>query len=200
MCYGSSRSMHAPWTTQDSPSHRQVAFMLMVKRCSCSSFLPVSPYFSSKHRNDHLLGSSPNPQSIPTNNIGNTRLPTIHPHQRHQAISLLVDLMEELCIGASHAGDVVPDLFACAFDAFKDMPVSATTPSGTGAAALTAAESAADDMASIAAKKAPRGDRAKVLEMIPVFRRLTDTPLASVEGLQSAFGGVDALARFMLPE
>lgn len=106
--------------------------------------------------------------------------------------------MEELCIGASHAGDVVPDLFACAFDAFKDVPNLATIPSGMADAGLAAAGSVADGMANTAAK-APRSDRATVRE-IPVFRRLTDMPLASVEGLQSAFGGVDALARFMLPK
>lgn len=106
--------------------------------------------------------------------------------------------MEELCIGASHAGDVVPDLFACAFDAFKDIPVSAATPSGTGAASSTAAGSVADDMTN-AATNAPQDDPARMRET-PVFRRLTGTSLASVEGLQWAFGGVDALARFMLPE
>lgn len=113
-------------------------------------------------------------------------------------MSLVVDLVEELCIGASHAGDAVPDLFACAFDAFKETPNSTTTPSGMGAAGVTAAGSVADGMANAAAN-APRSDLATARE-IPVFRRLADTPLASVEGLQSAFGGVDALARFMLPE
>ena len=106
--------------------------------------------------------------------------------------------MEELCIGASHAGDVVPDLLACAFDAFKDIPTLATTPSGTGDAGLAAAGSVADGMANAVAN-APRSDRVTVREP-PVFRRLTDLPLASVAGLQSAFGGVDGLARFMLPK
>lgn len=108
-----------------------------------------------------------------------------------------MDLAEELCIGASHAGDVVPDVFACAFDAFKDIPNSTTTPSGTGAAGITAAGSVADGVANAAAN-APRGDLATAREE-PVFGRLADTPLASVEGLQSAFGGVEALASFMLP-
>lgn len=145
-----------------------------------------------------------------------------------------MDLVEELCIGASHAGDVVPDLFACAFDAFKntpdsatpkdtpdsvtfkdipgsgtfkgipgsvtsrDIPVLDTTSSRTGAAGLAAVGSATGGTGNASAK-APRGDRVQVRK-IPVFGRLTDTPLASVEGLQSALGGVDALARFMLPE
>lgn len=154
-----------------------------------------------------------------------------------------MDLVEELCIGASHAGDIVPDLLACAFDAFKDAPdlvtlkdipdtltfkdapgsahfkdtlgsgafkdipdwgtskdisVLDTTRSRTGTAGFVAAGSATGGTDNASANT-PRGDRAQVRK-IPVFGRLTDTPLASVEGLQSAFGGVDALTRILLPE
>lgn len=83
-----------------------------------------------------------------------------------QAMSLLISMVEELCLGAAYAGDVVPDLLANAFDAFKD---TASTPSAPTAAAQ------------------------------PVLRELSQPPLASLAGLQAAFGGEDALARFMLP-
>lgn len=83
-----------------------------------------------------------------------------------QAISLLISMVEELCLGATYAGDIVPDLLADAFGAFEDAPSLPPTP--------TAATR-------------------------PVFRGIPHPRLASLAGLQSAFGGEGALARFMLP-
>lgn len=111
--------------------------------------------------------------------------PLSHPLRgRLQAVSLLVDLAEGLSLGAAHAGDVIPDLFAAGLDAFKEaFPAAATAAPGvpTGVA------------------DAYGGDQAAAVRKLPVFGRLSDTTLASPAGLQAAFGGADALARFMLP-
>lgn len=97
-----------------------------------------------------------------------------------QAVSLLVDLVEDLCLGAGHAGDVVPDILADAFDAFSDNP---GLPADEAAAGSTAGS-----LGAVAA--APE---------LPVFGRLSDTSLSSAAGLQSLFGGKEAMARFMSP-
>ncbi|CAM9280650.1 unnamed protein product [Scytosiphon promiscuus] len=94
-----------------------------------------------------------------------------------QAVSLLVGLAEEFSLGAAHAGDIVPDLLDCAFGILRQPPP------------------APSECAGASPGQASEGRRRE----IPVFRRLPHPPLASKEGLRSAFGGRDAVARFLSP-
>ena len=91
-------------------------------------------------------------------------------HPRPQAITLLVDIADELCLGARYAGDVVGDLLASAFDAFEEGPVNtiaAISPlSDGGREALSSSVSSSREL--------------------PIFRRLSDSPLATQAGLESA--------------
>lgn len=90
-----------------------------------------------------------------------------------QAISLIIDMTEDLCLGARHAGDIAADLLADALDGFRDTPPSAAASSS--------------------------GDRAAASRDLPIFRRFSELPLASLAGLEAALGGADALERFVKP-
>lgn len=79
-----------------------------------------------------------------------------------QAVSLLVDMAEEFCLGAAHAGDVVPEILDSAFGILK-LP---QTPAAAGTGACVPSPGQA---------------------------------LETEEGLRSALGGSDALARFLSP-
>lgn len=79
-----------------------------------------------------------------------------------QAVSLLVDMAEEFCLGAANAGDVVPELLDSAFGVLK--LAQATVDAGTGACVPSPGQT-----------------------------------LETEEGLRSALGGSDALARFLSP-
>lgn len=113
-------------------------------------------------------------------------VPTYH---HRQAIALLIDLAEDLCLGGSHSGDIVPEIIGDAFDAFRDAPAN-----------IEAAPSPAAGMTTAAAASALVDNHVTGAEdNIPVFRRLSDMPLASLRNSQSAFGGAEKLARFLLP-
>lgn len=79
-------------------------------------------------------------------------------------MTLVVEMADELCLGAGHAGDITTDLLSKAFDAFEECPVS-----------LLAA-----DEASVT------GSTESSSRELPIFRRLSDTPLATRAGLESA--------------
>ncbi|CAM9202113.1 unnamed protein product [Ectocarpus sp. 13 AM-2016] len=101
-----------------------------------------------------------------------------------QAISLLIHLAEEFCLGAAHAGDVVPDLLDSAFGVLREPPPRSTITSGAPPAVAARASS-------------PGRAVAETRRETSVFRRLYHPPLATEEGLRSAFGGEEALARFL---
>ncbi|CAM9606204.1 unnamed protein product [Ectocarpus sp. 4 AP-2014] len=101
-----------------------------------------------------------------------------------QAISLIVHLAEEFCLGAAHAGDVVPDLLDSAFGVLREPPPRSTITSGGPPAVAARASS-------------PGRAVAETRRETSVFRRLYHPPLATEEGLRSAFGGEEALARFL---
>lgn len=94
----------------------------------------------------------------------------------------MITLAEDLCLGAAHAGDVVPELLADAFDAFKpnvvpSPPSGIVPPSSSGGSALCTGSGMTQ----------------------PIFRGLSVPPISSRDSLESALGGAEALARFMSP-
>ncbi|CAM9841139.1 unnamed protein product [Ectocarpus fasciculatus] len=101
-----------------------------------------------------------------------------------QAISLLIHMAEEFCLGAAHAGDVVPDLLDSAFGVLREPPPRS---------AITSVRAYA------VAARAPSPGRAvaETRREMSVFRRLYHPPLATEEGLRPAFGGEEALIRFV---
>lgn len=106
--------------------------------------------------------------------------PTIRLYLCPQAVSLLVDLAEELCLGAAHAGDIIPDLLDSAFGVLGQPPP--TSAAGASSAGVPSPPSAG-------------GTRREMA----VFRRLPHPNLATEAGLRSAFGGREALARLLSP-
>lgn len=76
-----------------------------------------------------------------------------------QAMSLLINMTEDLCLGAAHSGDVVYDLFDGAFGVSREPAPTAAAGAG----------------------------------LLPSPGR----SLGTEEGLRSALGGADALARFL---
>lgn len=86
----------------------------------------------------------------------------------------MITLAEDLCLGAAHAGDIVPELLADAFDAFRPAMAPSSPPGAV-----------------------PRSPGSRATQ--PIFRGLSAPPISSREGLESALGGAEALTRFISP-